>query len=79
MAWSKLLKHDTIKSISTLSIKDSWEEKEHNYTLRPILLVFLVFLYVDDLIYTRNNTKMMMDFKKDMMETFEMTDLALIS
>ncbi|RDX87750.1 Copia protein, partial [Mucuna pruriens] len=33
----------------------------------------------DDLIYTRNNMKMMNDIKKDMMKIFEMTDLDLIN
>ncbi|XP_028236729.1 uncharacterized protein LOC114416049 [Glycine soja] len=38
----------------------------------------LLSLYADDLIYTGNNTKMMMEFKEDM-KTFEMTDLGLMS
>jgi len=40
---------------------------------------FLVSLYVDDLIYTRTNTKMLMEFKEDIMKTFEMTNLGLMS
>nr|KYP39031.1 Retrovirus-related Pol polyprotein from transposon TNT 1-94 [Cajanus cajan] len=39
----------------------------------------LLSLYVDDLIYTGTNTNMMMEFKEDMMKTFEMTDLGLMS
>lgn len=39
---------------------------------------FILSLYVDDLIYTRNNEKMIMDFKKDMIKMFEMTDLGLM-
>ena len=39
----------------------------------------LISIYVDDLIYTRNNTKMMMVFKEEMMKTFEMIDLGLMS
>ena len=34
----------------------------------------IVSLYVDDLIYIGNCEKMVRDFKKDMMNTFEMTD-----
>lgn len=34
----------------------------------------IVSLYVDDLIHTGNNEKMIHDFKGDMMKTFEMTD-----
>lgn len=38
----------------------------------------IVSLYVDDLIYTGNNKKMIRDFKEDMMRTFEMSDLGLM-
>ena len=55
------------KSEPTLYIKSQGQ-----YTI-------LLSLYVDDLIYTGNNTKMMMEFKEDMMKTFEMTDVGLMS
>ena len=55
------------KSEPTLYIKSQGQ-----YTL-------LLSLYVDDLIYTGNNIKMMMEFKEDMIKTFEMTDLGLMS
>ncbi|KAL0364613.1 UNVERIFIED_CONTAM: Retrovirus-related Pol polyprotein from transposon TNT 1-94 [Sesamum angustifolium] len=38
----------------------------------------IVSLYVDELIYTGNNEKMIQDFKEDMMKTFEMSDLGLM-
>ncbi|KAK4380842.1 Retrovirus-related Pol polyprotein from transposon RE1 [Sesamum angolense] len=38
----------------------------------------IVSLYVDDLIYTGNNEKMIQDFKENMMKTFEMSDLGLM-
>ncbi|KAL0294174.1 UNVERIFIED_CONTAM: Retrovirus-related Pol polyprotein from transposon RE1 [Sesamum angustifolium] len=38
----------------------------------------IVSLYVDDLIYTGNNEKMIQDFKQDMMKKFEMSDLGLM-
>ncbi|KAL0435046.1 UNVERIFIED_CONTAM: Retrovirus-related Pol polyprotein from transposon RE1 [Sesamum radiatum] len=38
----------------------------------------IVFLYINDLIYTGNNEKMIHDFKEDMMKTFEMSDLGLM-
>ena len=41
--------------------------------------ILIVSLYVDDLIYTGNNLEMIKEFKEDMMKTFEMTDLGLIS
>nr|KYP60115.1 Retrovirus-related Pol polyprotein from transposon TNT 1-94 [Cajanus cajan] len=39
----------------------------------------IVYLYVDDLIYTGNNMKMMIEFKENMMKTFEMKDLSLMN
>ncbi|KAK4398009.1 Retrovirus-related Pol polyprotein from transposon RE1 [Sesamum angolense] len=38
----------------------------------------IISLYVDDLIYTGNNEKMIQDFKEDMMKTFEISDLGLM-
>ncbi|KAK4386523.1 Retrovirus-related Pol polyprotein from transposon TNT 1-94 [Sesamum angolense] len=38
----------------------------------------IVSLYVDDLIYTGNNEKMIQDFKEDMMKKFEMSNLGLM-
>ena len=40
--------------------------------------ILIVSLYVDDLIYTGNNEKMLKEFKKNMMETYEMNDLGLL-
>lgn len=40
--------------------------------------ILIISLYVDDLIYTRNNEKIIEDFKKDMIKMFEMIDLRLI-
>nr|AAL58228.1 putative gag-pol polyprotein [Oryza sativa Japonica Group]ABF96256.1 retrotransposon protein, putative, unclassified [Oryza sativa Japonica Group] len=40
--------------------------------------ILIVSLYVDDLIYTGNSEKMMQDFKRDMMHTYEMSDLGLL-
>lgn len=41
--------------------------------------MLILCLYVDDLIYTGNNVEMMEEFKKSMMEEFEMTDLGLMN
>ena len=38
----------------------------------------IVCLYVDDLIYTGNNPKMVKNFKSAMMKEYEMTDLGLM-
>ncbi|CAL2249531.1 unnamed protein product [Prunus armeniaca] len=40
--------------------------------------ILIVSLYVDDLIYTGNNEKIIQEFKKVMMKTFEMSDLGLM-
>jgi len=37
--------------------------------------ILIVSIYVDDLIYTGNDTGMMIKFKNDMMQAFDMTDL----
>eukprot|EP01018_Ginkgo_biloba_P012572 Gb_02021 [translate_table: standard] len=38
--------------------------------------ILIISLYVDDLIYTRNNHHMLHDFKMDMCKEFEISDLA---
>ena len=40
--------------------------------------ILLVALYVDDLIFMGNNEEMIKDFKKEMTQEFEMTDLGLM-
>jgi hypothetical protein len=40
---------------------------------------FIVCLYVDDLIFIRNNSKMFGDFKKTMIKEFEMMNIDLMS
>jgi Reverse transcriptase (RNA-dependent DNA polymerase) len=40
--------------------------------------ILIVALYVDDLIYTGNNKELMQMFKKDVMNTYEMSDLGLM-
>ncbi|KAG6430110.1 hypothetical protein SASPL_108171 [Salvia splendens] len=41
--------------------------------------VLIVCLYVDDLIFTRNNPSMFEEFKKAMTDEFEMTDIGLMA
>jgi hypothetical protein len=36
-------------------------------------------LYVDELVFTGNNPKMLRDFKQAMIKKFEMTDIGLIT
>ncbi|XP_070668918.1 uncharacterized protein [Malus domestica] len=40
--------------------------------------VLMVGIYVDDVVFTGNNEKMMMDFKEDKMQKYEMSDLGKI-
>ena len=38
----------------------------------------IVSIYVDDIVYTGSSSKMMTEFKEDMMNKYEMTDLGLL-
>jgi len=51
------------------------------YTSRPKVSIpsYSLSIYVNDLICTGTNTKTLMEFKEDMMKTFEMTNLGLLS
>ena len=81
MGWNKLLdvgilvliiifvKHDFLRCPyeHTLYIKFNLGED-----------VLIVWLYVDDLIFTDNNPKLISEFRKAMINQFEMTDLELM-
>lgn len=41
--------------------------------------LLIVSLYVDDLLVTGDDTKLVEEFKQEMMQAFEMTDLGLMS
>jgi len=41
--------------------------------------IIIVCLYVDDLLFTGNDVKMMQKFKQDMMQAYEMSDLGLLN
>ncbi|CAL8178298.1 unnamed protein product [Prunus armeniaca] len=40
--------------------------------------ILIMSIYVDDIVYTGNNQAMLEEFKQDMMEKYEMTDLGLL-
>lgn len=42
-------------------------------------MLSIVYLYVDDLIFTRNNSKIFEDFNQAMIKKFEMTCIGLIT
>ena len=41
--------------------------------------ILIVLLYIDDLIFTGNNLKMVVEYREAMVKHFEMTDLGLMS
>ena len=41
--------------------------------------IVIVYLYVDELVFTRNNPKMLRDFKQAMIKKFKMIDIGLIT
>ncbi|KAJ9545516.1 hypothetical protein OSB04_025223 [Centaurea solstitialis] len=41
--------------------------------------ILLLCIYVDDLVFTSNNSQMVLEFKASMLDEFEMTDLGLMS
>lgn len=40
--------------------------------------ILIVALYVDDLVFTGNNKKMIEEFKNEMLKKYEMSDLGLL-
>ena len=54
---------------------------EHTLYIRFVELgdILTVCLYVDDLIFTGNNLKMLVEFKEAMVKHFEMIDMGLMS
>lgn len=57
-------------------------EKSHSeptlYIMKQGASILIVSLYVDDLIFTGNDESLLQKFKKDMMSTYEMSDLGLL-
>ena len=47
------------------------KRKENNF--------LIISLYVDDLLVTGDNTRLVEEFKQEMMQAFEMTDLGLMT
>ena len=41
--------------------------------------IIIVCRYVDDLLFTGNDVKMMQNFKQDMMQAYEMSDLGMLN
>ena len=46
--------------------------------MKKAIRILIVSVYVDDLIFTSNDEKMLQDFKKGMKKTYQMSDLGLL-
>lgn len=46
--------------------------------MKKAIRILIVSVYVDDLIFTSNDEKMLQDFKKDKKKTYQMSDLGLL-
>ena len=68
--------------IETYFLKEGFQKCPYEHTLFIKIedggKMLIVCLYVDDLIYTGNNTTMFGSFKKSMMVEFEMSDLGMM-
>jgi len=68
--------------IETYFLKEGFQKCPYEHTLFIKIedggKMLIVSLYVDDLIYTGNNTIMFESFKKSMMAEFEMSDLGMM-
>ncbi|PRQ55986.1 putative RNA-directed DNA polymerase [Rosa chinensis] len=68
--------------IDAFFVKEGFCKCPYEHTLYTKLgddgRILVMCLYVDDLIYTSNNSLMLDAFKKSMMEEFDMTDLGLM-
>jgi hypothetical protein len=71
------------KKIDSYFIQNGFQRCPFEHTLYIKFIdpgdVLIVCLYVDDLIFTGNNSKMIVEFREAMIRCFEMTDLGLMS
>jgi len=82
MGWNKHRKHGIRRSIPGLfimSLKDVlYENTLYVKSIDP-RDILIVCLYVDNLIFTDNNSKLISESREAMIRCFEMTDLGLMS
>ena len=77
--WSKLQEPGTMNLIHTFW-KIIFRERKSEATLyvnKEHGSIIIVCIYVDDLLFTRNDVKMMQNFKQDMIQAYEMSDLGV--
>jgi hypothetical protein len=65
-------------------LKNGFVKYPHKYSIyvkkkKRVAILLLYTLYVDDLIFTRNNPKMLRDFKQAMIQEFEITNIGLMT
>ena len=67
--------------IDTYFLKNNFQRSKSEATLyvrKEHGSIIIVCLYVDDLLFMENDVKMMQNFKQDMMQDYEMSDLGLL-
>ena len=79
MVWNKLPMPGTLKLTTTSLKMASLEAKGslHSMWRAKVILKSLLFLYIDDLIFTRNDEKMVEKLRKEMMKKYGMDDIGL--
>ena len=68
--------------IDTYFLKNNFQKSKSEatfYVKKEDVSIIIVCLYVDDLLFTGNDVKMMQNFKQDMMQAYEMSDLGLLN
>ena len=74
MAWYGLID----RHLLGLDLENSLSESTL-YVKHHDIDIFVVSIYVDDVLITRNTTRHIEDFKQEMMQAFEMIDIGLMS
>lgn len=64
-------------------LKNGFVKYPHKYSIYVKIKksgdTLILYLYVDDLIFTRNNPKILRDFKQAMIQEFEITNIGLMT
>ncbi|GKA00600.1 retrovirus-related pol polyprotein from transposon TNT 1-94 [Tanacetum coccineum] len=77
--WLKQAPRACYSQIESYFMNEGFKRCPHEHTLfvkaREVGKILIVCIYVDDLIFTRNDQKIIIEFKASMMQEFDMTDL----
>lgn len=78
-----LIKHQGLGTIKLMIIQQAWIENSSSRSNVHVkareIEVLIIYLHVDNLIYAMNSVALMKDFKRLMINEFEITDLDLMS